>query len=272
MKTISYSQNAEDILLKRALQSVSKGFYIDVGANDPEKDSVTKLFYESGWSGINIEPLEECYQRLELDRPRDINIKALLGSAPGVCDFYEFPSDDRFSTTDKETAERIRRMLGLEFRHSQKEVLDLTTVCERHAAEEIHFLKIDVEGHEAEVLTGFDLSRFRPWILVIEATEPNSQIDASARWEPDVFRHGYEFACFDGLSKFYVAKEHGELKASLQVHPNIMDFFITAEERKLRDELNKTNSFKWMAKRTLQLLGSRLARQFRKMCGKTGEL
>ena len=56
MQNISYSQNYEDIYLWRLLQDVHHGFYIDVGAFDHQKDSVTKLFYDRGWSGINIEP------------------------------------------------------------------------------------------------------------------------------------------------------------------------------------------------------------------------
>nr|WP_244600274.1 FkbM family methyltransferase [Afipia felis] len=53
---VSYSQNLEDILLHRALCHVECGFYIDVGANDPVIDSVTKLFYDAGWRGVNVDP------------------------------------------------------------------------------------------------------------------------------------------------------------------------------------------------------------------------
>lgn len=68
MKLISYAQNHEDIMLWRALKSVQNGFYVDVGANDPVLDSVTKLFYDRGWSGINIEPLSCHYDALMLQR------------------------------------------------------------------------------------------------------------------------------------------------------------------------------------------------------------
>jgi hypothetical protein len=54
-KTVSYAQNYEDILLGRALRK-SEGFYIDVGANHPVFHSVTKLFHDRGWRGINVEP------------------------------------------------------------------------------------------------------------------------------------------------------------------------------------------------------------------------
>lgn len=58
MTFISYAQNYEDVMLHRALKGVEKGFYIDVGANDPVQYSVTKAFYERGWRGINIEPID----------------------------------------------------------------------------------------------------------------------------------------------------------------------------------------------------------------------
>jgi hypothetical protein len=54
---VSYAQNFEDVMLWRALRSLESGFYIDVGANDPTIDSVTKAFYASRWHGINIEPM-----------------------------------------------------------------------------------------------------------------------------------------------------------------------------------------------------------------------
>lgn len=62
MNVISYSQNFEDIILWRALKNIENGFYIDVGANDPVVHSVTKLFYENGWRGINCEPVEYWFK------------------------------------------------------------------------------------------------------------------------------------------------------------------------------------------------------------------
>jgi FkbM family methyltransferase len=268
MKIISYSQNREDIVLRRALRDVRPGFYIDVGANDPVDESVTKIFYDDGWRGINIEPLSACYDRLQLLRSRDINIQALVGAERGKCILYEFPDDGRYSTVDKIIADRHERTLGLKFRKSELPLLTLSSVCEQHAVREIHFLKIDVEGHEAQVLQGFDLVRYRPWILVIEATEPSSQVDASGQWEDLVLRHGYEFALFDGLSKFYVSKEQSELKASLMIPPNIFDNYVTASEAKMLTEIKQANSLRWLGKRLMRELGLRVksiihASQFR---------
>ncbi len=60
---ISYAQNREDVVLQRALSGVQRGRYVDVGANDPTEDSVSKAFYEAGWRGITVEPVHEFAER-----------------------------------------------------------------------------------------------------------------------------------------------------------------------------------------------------------------
>ncbi len=69
---ITYAQYNEDIILKALLYDVKKGFYVDVGANDPDDDSVTKLFYQNGWNGINIEPIESLHKELIRSRPKHL--------------------------------------------------------------------------------------------------------------------------------------------------------------------------------------------------------
>lgn len=71
---ISYSQNFEDVILNRFFKNTNIGFYVDVGAHDPIIDSVTKHFYDKGWSGINIEPVNLAFKKLQAERKRDINL------------------------------------------------------------------------------------------------------------------------------------------------------------------------------------------------------
>jgi hypothetical protein len=77
---VTYAQNFEDLMLWRALHGVRDGFYIDVGAADPDEDSVTRAFYDHGWRGVNIEPSPEHFAAISAARPRDINF-ALPGRA-----------------------------------------------------------------------------------------------------------------------------------------------------------------------------------------------
>ena len=110
LKTLSYAQNLEDILLNRVFDNRSHGFYIDIGANDPIEDSVTKLFYERGWHGINVEPLPSVFEVLSADRPRDINLPVGLSNGEGTLTFYEVPAGSKgLSTFSGEQAEDHRR-------------------------------------------------------------------------------------------------------------------------------------------------------------------
>ena len=53
---VSHAQNFEDVMLHRALRHVTKGFYVDIGADHPTDLSVTKAFYDRNWRGIGLIP------------------------------------------------------------------------------------------------------------------------------------------------------------------------------------------------------------------------
>ena len=223
MSFIAYAQNNEDVILFRALQDVANGFYIDVGANDPVADSVTKAFYDRGWRGINVEPLECHWKDLECERPKDINLRCVAGPTEGRVDIWE-PPIRGWSTASPKVIEEHRASGMAGVMHSVK-MLTLVAICEQHAPEEIHFLKIDVEGAEAPVLAGNDWSRNRPWIVVVEATVPMSQTESFADWEPLLLKANYQLAYADGLNRFYVAKERAALVEAFHYPPNFFDHF-----------------------------------------------
>ena len=153
MKIISYAQNYEDVLLNRLFPDRPGGFYIDVGAYHPVFDSVTKLFYERGWQGVNIEPIPSMFELLADDRPRDVNLHMGLSNLEGNLTFYEVPAEMGSSTFAEEHAEGLRRK-GLRLEERSIPVTTLARVCEQYAGQTIDFLKIDVESHEREVLEG----------------------------------------------------------------------------------------------------------------------
>ena len=92
----------------------------------------------------------------------------------------------------------------------------------------VHFLKVDVEGFEREVLLGGDWSVNRPWIVVVEATAPLSTELRHAAWENILVEAGYKFVYFDGLNRFYVAREHADLEAGFSAPPNVFDDYVPA--------------------------------------------
>jgi FkbM family methyltransferase len=234
MSFISYAQNFEDVMLWRALKHVKNGVYIDVGANDPTLYSVTRAFYDAGWSGINIEPVPAFQERLREQRPRDTNLRVGAGNAVGAFPFYNIP-ESGLATSDAAIAQKHREN-GWEVETIEIPVLPLAQICEEHVTGDIHFLKIDVEGTEKNVLEGMDFKLWRPWILVIEATAPMSQQTAHHVWEHIVTTARYEFVYFDGLNRYYIAEEHANLKSAFATPPNVFDGFVlnADQESKLR--------------------------------------
>lgn len=224
MSFVSYAQNHEDVMLARVFRGLGAGFYIDVGAQDPRIDSVTKAFYEMGWSGINLEPVEAWCEKLREDRPRDTNLCLAAGDAEGEIDFHEVV-DTGLSTSSEEFARRHQAQ-GHAVRTRKVRVRTLDAICAEQQVERVHFLKVDAEGDEAAVLRGIDLARLRPWVILVEATEPNSSVDTHAQWEGLVTGRGYDFVYDDGLNRFYLATEHAGLRSAFATPPNVFDDFI----------------------------------------------
>ena len=227
MSFISYSQNFEDVMLWRALKDVTQGFYIDVGAHHPDHDSVTKSFYDKGWNGINIEPVAQWFELLELGRERDINLLTAVGSSEGELNFYEIPGTG-LSTLDESVARLHAHNNEHEVITRNVSVRTLTDICKEYNIEDIHFLKIDVEGAEKLVIEGVNFNSINPWIILVESTYPNTQNEAFSSWEFMLLDAGYTFVYFDGLNRFYVSSEHRELTQRFSSPPNVFDDFSFA--------------------------------------------
>ena len=239
-KLISYAQNFEDIVLWRALSDVGVGTYIDIGAAWPTADSVTALFYERGWTGVNVDPNPHMYDGLVQHRPLDINVRAAVADRAGAMEFSVVGATG-LSTLDGSAAQRYAEA-GHEVTTIETNVVTLRDVWRAHIADgrDVHFLKIDVEGAEEAVIRGADWETNRPWILVIEATAPLTQIETFASWEPLVTSAGYEFVYTDGLNRYYLAHEHADLAPAFRHPPNVFDAFITADHAQALAELDAT--------------------------------
>jgi FkbM family methyltransferase len=178
---ISYAQNYEDVILHRCFAGRKDGFYIDVGAWDPTLDSVTKVFYDQGWSGINIEPNEFFFNKLMRERPRDINLKLAVGDREENRTLYV--SEHVGNSTFVEAYRNLFVEQGFVEIERTVRTTTLASVCHDYVNCEIDFLKVDCEGWEEFALRGFDWERYRPIIVIVEATEPNSPVPSFSRWE-----------------------------------------------------------------------------------------
>ncbi len=232
---VSHAQNAEDVMLWRALKGVGRGFYVDVGACEPDTDSVTLAFYERGWTGINLEPAPGAFARLDAARPRDINLQLAAGARNGDAEFLLVDGGNGLSTLRTDSRAALEAG-GAEVEVARVPVRRLDDICRDHVRGVIHFLKIDAEGAEREVLEGAALDEWRPWVVVVEATVVNSPVPNHQAWEGLLLASRYRMAYADGLNRFYLAEEHGELAAAFATPPNVFDGCIRRSEKLARDD------------------------------------
>jgi FkbM family methyltransferase len=227
---ISYAQNREDVVLWRALGHIPAGRYVEVGANHPRTDSVTRAFYDRGWSGITVEPMHEFAEAHRAERPRDTMVEAVITDEDtDTVVLHEIAATGLSSIVD--SVGEHHRAAGAPVVDKSVPALRLSDVVEHHGmlGKDVHFMLVDTEGSEPQVLASVDLHTFRPWVLVIESTAPNSAVPTHEAWEGDVLAAGYRFCLFDGLSRFYVAEEHAEtLQARLSYPACVHDTFVEA--------------------------------------------
>jgi FkbM family methyltransferase len=232
---ISFAQNREDVLIDRVFRKTG-GFFIDVGAYHPVADSMTKYFNLSGWRGINIEPVPHCFAEFVRDRPRDINLPCAVGRTRGTATFHIFPSP-AMSTMSAAQLALLDPAIRVGEQRVQVEVRTLADICAEFVTGTIDFLKIDAEGAEGDIIAGADWQRFRPRLLVIEATKPWSSELNCAGWEPQLLGQDYLFAYFDGINRYYLRREDEALAEQFSVPVNVLDAYIPHAELQLRQQL-----------------------------------
>ena len=214
---ISYAQNFEDVRLWKALSAETDCIYFDIGAGHPTDLSVTRLFSERGWCGINVEPGPNALV-LKSERPHDVTLQIAISSTSGEIQFaLRYPHLDLSSIYP----DRKPYYGAIEERSEiiSVESLTLVELFDRYLeSQEIGFLKVDVEGAEAEVIASNDWGRFRPLVVVVEAIDPSTREPSFESWEPILLAAGYEFAVDDGINRFYARSDRPDLKHGL-AHP-----------------------------------------------------
>jgi len=211
-----YNSDFIDLILFHVLKDLEKGTYVDVGANDPCFESVTKVFYDRGWSGINIEPQKKYHDLLQKDRPRDVNLCIGAGNCESELVLY---GNFLRATMEKK--------LAVEETQTTVKVLPLTKILYENlpSGTDVHFCKIDVEGFEKQVLEGLDLTVHRPWIFAIESVHPLKGKTTFNKWENILTNNGYVLALGDIHNRYYVDNAHIYLRDKFVCKERLIEMY-----------------------------------------------
>jgi len=198
----SYAHDFEDVLLWRVLGKFGPGFYIDMGAVDPENNSVTKAFYDAGWNGINISEEQAVCDQFKNARGKDVNLSGL--------------SSKGFSLAQ--------------------------VCVEYAQGKDIHFLRINSKGNEQSILKQADFDNYRPWVIVVNAAEPSTTKPAYLKWEPVLEKALYAYVYSEGENRFYVAQEKLDFLKQHFVSPlNWFEYFERTQLKALSNDVVQLN-------------------------------
>ena len=167
-----YSQEGEDILLRRIFGDQIKGFYVDVGAHHPKRFSNTCYFYDRGWEGINIDALPGSMKVFQKFRPRDTNLEIAISEKEQNLTYYMFnePALNGFSKSISD--ERKNEQYHIEATINVPS-FPLSKILDTYlpSGQIINFLSVDVEGLDLKVLASNDWDKYRPKIILVEVLE-----------------------------------------------------------------------------------------------------
>lgn len=165
----------EDLLVDYLLGFPKKGFYVDVGANDPDFLGHTQRFYNKGWRGINIEPQKKLWHKLNKKRAEDINLCLAVANESGTKTFYSLPHRNDGSSLNLTMAELNSSWHHAEIQPIEVSVQPLSALFTKYLkTSTIDFMSVDVEGYELSVLESNDWDRFRPTLLIVEIAHFNN--------------------------------------------------------------------------------------------------
>ncbi len=191
---VYYSQEGEEIILRRFFKFSNTGFFVDIGAHHPQKFSNTYKLYVLGWRGINIDATPGSMELFKKYRPGDINIEAAIADNEDTLTFYEF-NEAALNSFDREKVKKIDPSLGYRIiKESSITTTPLKTILDKYVPPltKIDFFSIDAEGFDLKILKGNDWTRYRPQVILIETDTLNLEALGSNEVSLYVAQYGYK--------------------------------------------------------------------------------
>ena len=167
-KRKSYSNWGLDMLADDFFKNKSKGAYIDVGCHHPFLNNNTYKLYKRGWRGINIDLDFNTIEMFNFFRGYDLNIEAAVSNTHGEKEFYFFHNRSAINTLSEKSGIKAKEVKKIK-------TITLNSIIEnsKYKNEKIDYVSIDVEGHELEVIKGFNLDKYKPNLIILEFIDPN---------------------------------------------------------------------------------------------------
>lgn len=204
-----YSQYNEELIVRDFFNDRSSGIFVDVGCADYKTDSTTYYLEKHlGWRGIGVDALAEFAIGYVQYRPNTRFFNFVVTDHSGDIEpFYRLINAVALSSTDNNYTQKEAEYFRVpkEYQVVYVPTIALTELLEKNGISKIDFLSMDIEGGELKALAGFNIKRFKPELICIEAASNRDEI-------MDYFtRHGYErideYLKYDKVNWYFKPKD-----------------------------------------------------------------
>lgn len=163
-----YSQTGEEVIIRDFFQDKKGGVFVDVGSAHYRLHSTTYyLEHHLEWSGVAIDALERYRADYEKHRSRTTFFSYYVSDESDKEEvFYQLDKNLLMSTGNKSRAEKFGQGGTTE---TKIKTITLNDLLDRMGIQKIDLLSMDIEDAEPAALAGFDIQRFRPELVCIEA-------------------------------------------------------------------------------------------------------
>ena len=206
-----HAPEGEDLVLWALFKGRSRGTFIEAGAFDGRRHSVSHIFEAVGWSGLLVEPLPGKSQAcVRYRRGSKVVQAALVGSSEQARVTLEVVPD---RTDEEGTTSGLAGALRRSDRRVERvEVPGVTLDSALQGIEPpIDWVVLDVEGGEVDALRGFDLDRFKPRVLVVEEVSYRREdLTRKRAIREHLWERGYQAVASVGHNGWFVRREDDE--------------------------------------------------------------
>ncbi len=174
----SFSQHGEDIFLKKYFQNVPQGRYLDIGCSHPFRISNTYALYQSGWTGVVVDPIPMFKKLYQKWRPKDTFFNVGIGDQGGKLEYFELtPSVLSTFNPDQKNMLLAEKRATINRTYSV-EIVSINKLFETHFKDKApDFMSLDVEGLDLSILKAMDFTRFRPGLISIEFNNEPDRVE-----------------------------------------------------------------------------------------------
>jgi len=211
-----FGQAFEDYLAYQFFDKRRTGFFVDIGASDGIRFSNSFILERWGWGGICVEAHPFYHNLCKKNRPKSTVYNVAVGATNGTATFYASKHgalsslDPSVGTTFKKS---FKAFTGYDKQIPTK-VRTINSLLEENKVKKVDYVTIDIEGTELDAMRGFDLKKYCPDLLIIEAITPGRKTAMISYMQ----ENGYVYVKPSG-SNYIFCKTQSAKKKLLNIPP-----------------------------------------------------